>query len=474
MEESSNGIFITDRLGEIWQPAEAFADVGSGVLAISLMSREPRDFILWFRPEIVETVSWGGDPNKPVEIGPHDDRLTPRKSFEVWQQTVRGRTSPWLPSDGDAALDLRGALLEIVLRRIDVAAREQAKAYEQDRLLMAELDHRVKNILANIQALVTQSSRSAGTLTEFTEGLERRIRSMSKAHSLLAASRWQGVSIHSLVSEELDYIAAGTRISLIGPEVNLTPRAALALSLAIHELATNAVKYGALSASRGRVEVHWELNSAGAIDLSWTEAGGPVVKPPRRRGFGSTLVEQALAMETDGRSVIHFNRDGVRCEIVLPASAVLGIAPPREIPSGGSIEHAPALDKPSEDVRRRILVVEDSALIVMMLEEMLEDIGWEVVGPAMSVATALAIAREDDRLDVALVDVNLNGQMSWDVAATLKERGVPFIFSTGYDASTVVPEQLADAIVLGKPYRLEELARQLRELISDRADKPDS
>lgn len=320
--KDGEGIFVTDRLAEMWPQAEAFANVGSGLLAISV-SREPRDFILWFRPEVVETVSWGGDPTKPVEIGPNGARLTPRKSFEAWTLTVRGRSTPWAESDNDAAFDLRVSLLEVVLRRIDAAARERLRAWEHERLLMAELDHRVKNMLANIQSLVTLTSRSATSLSDFTEGLNRRIRAMSRAHSLLTESRWEGVSIASLVHEELDpYQRINASIVQDGPEVVLTPKAALALSLALHELATNAAKFGALSIPGGWIAVEWRLDGDGGVALAWTERGGPPVSTPERRGFGSTLIERALSMETGGRSKLSFAPEGVVCDLALNASSI--------------------------------------------------------------------------------------------------------------------------------------------------------
>lgn len=133
----------------------------------------------------------GGDPNKPVEIGPNGARLTPRKSFEVWTETVGGRATPWTVADNDAAFDLRVALLEVVLTRIEAANRERERAFQQERLLMAELDHRVKNTLAKISALITQTSRSADSLSDFANGLDRRIQSMAKAHSLLTKSCWK-------------------------------------------------------------------------------------------------------------------------------------------------------------------------------------------------------------------------------------------------------------------------------------------
>ena len=123
-----DGILATDRLGEIWQPAQAFAAVASGLLVISV-SREPSDFILWFRPELVETTYWGGNPDKNASIGEDGLTLSPRKSFAAWQQTVRGRAMPWAASETDAAFDLRVSLLQVVLRRIKAAAAARERAH---------------------------------------------------------------------------------------------------------------------------------------------------------------------------------------------------------------------------------------------------------------------------------------------------------------------------------------------------------
>ncbi len=125
--QKSDGVFATDRLGEIWPPGLAFAEVASGVLVISV-SDELSDFIIWFRPELVGTSSWAGEPVKLVASGPNGDRLSPRKSFEVWKETVRGRCLPWTPADLDAAFDLRVSLLHVVLRRINMAAHERRRA----------------------------------------------------------------------------------------------------------------------------------------------------------------------------------------------------------------------------------------------------------------------------------------------------------------------------------------------------------
>lgn len=292
------------------------------------VSRDPSDFILWFRPELVETALWAGDPAKPVTIGADgSDKLSPRKSFEVWKHTVRNRALPWSRPELDSAFDLRISLLQVVLRRIEAASRERAQAHERDKLLMAELDHRVKNTLANIEALVTQSSRSAGSVTAFVDGLGKRIRSMAKAHSLLTQSRWEGVSVDGMLRKELEaYGPASGVISMVGDDAVLTPKSALALSLALHELATNAAKYGAFSVPTGHVAVKWQVRDDGGLGLSWTESGGPPVVPPTRRGFGSSLIERALTLETGGRATIDYRPGGVVCDIVLPRASLVALS----------------------------------------------------------------------------------------------------------------------------------------------------
>jgi len=315
------GIFATDRLPQLWPPAADFATVASGVLVISV-SDEASNYIIWFRPELEHTTTWAGAPVKLMVNGPDGARLSPRKSFEKWKENVRGQALPWTEADTDAAFDLRVSLLHVVLRRINAAARERRVAAERDKLLMAELDHRVKNTIANIQALVMQTSQSANTLTGFVEGLDGRIQSMAKAHNLLSESRWEGVWIENLLAEELSpYAGINASVGLRGPAVQLTPKSALALSLAVHELATNAAKFGALAGPGGRVTVEWH-HQDGGVALSWREAGGKPVVPPARRGFGSTLIERALAMETGGRASLQYVPSGVVCEVFLPAAAV--------------------------------------------------------------------------------------------------------------------------------------------------------
>ncbi|MGI4745884.1 MAG: HWE histidine kinase domain-containing protein, partial [Janthinobacterium lividum] len=307
--------------------------------------------------------------------------------------------------------------------------------------------------------------RSATSLNDFVENLDGRIRSMAKAHSLLTQSHWAGVSLAALASDELDpYGRGGADIVVDGPTVVLSPKSSLALSLAMHELATNAAKYGSLSRPGGRVSIRWGVADDGGLHVVWREAGGPVVQEPKRRGFGTRLIEKALAMETRGRSTIHFDPDGVVCEITLPKAAIISVTAAASPPAAAWADIIEAVTPPPP-MRPRILVVEDSALVIMSLEECFDELGWDMVGPATTVAEALILALEED-IDAALLDINLNDEMSWPIASILVKRGVPFAFATGYDARMVLPEALQNIPVISKPYNLKDVELRLRTVLS--------
>ena len=189
--------------------------------------------------------------------------------------------------------------------------------------LTRELNHRVKNTLANVLSIVALTRRRATTLDEFAEGLDGRIRALSATHDLLTQSDWGPTPIRSVVSAELAPYArdAGPVIDMEGPAIDLAPNDALSLGLAIHELATNAAKYGALSQPDGKLRVHWVQTDEGKARIEWEEANGPPVPEQRSRGFGLDLIEKIVAHELQNPVEIHFDRGGVRCVMVVPVRA---------------------------------------------------------------------------------------------------------------------------------------------------------
>lgn len=239
----------------------------------------------------------------------------PFRNFVYWTTDAFGRRC--ISTSGKPVFDEQGRFLGYRGAGSDVTERERASA--QRELIMAELDHRVKNTLAVVKALVAQTARGAVSIEGFRADLEGRLRALADTHDLLRAERWRGASLHGLVTRALaphDGPEERVRIET-GPELSLAPPAAAAIAMALHELATNAAKHGALSRPGGRVEVGWAAEG-GELVLRWRESGGPTVEPPRRRGFGREVIERGLAYELDARVRLDFAAEGVACEVRAP------------------------------------------------------------------------------------------------------------------------------------------------------------
>ncbi len=319
------GMFMTDCLAEQFAPAKGYADIASGVIALSA-SRSPGDYVFWFRQEALGTVAWAGNPAKAMEIADDGMRLSPRKSFAAWKETVRGRSQPWNERVAEAARDLLISMLDVVVRHMDQVLREREAARTQQNFLMAELDHRVKNTIAKIQALVKFSAAGDPSLEAFTRNIQQRLHSMARAHSMLSQSRWKGLDLRKVIEEQFAPFTGANRVKITGTKLMLRPKAALSASLALHELTTNAAKYGALSVAAGWVEVSWAEESREGkswLALRWAEHGGPVVAPPRRKGFGRVLLERSLAYDVDGFVDLDFKPEGLRCTAMIPFDQII-------------------------------------------------------------------------------------------------------------------------------------------------------
>jgi PAS domain S-box-containing protein len=199
---------------------------------------------------------------------------------------------------------------------------ERKHAEEQRQLLLAELNHRVKNTLATVQSIAAQTLRAGGVPNSVRESLEARLASLSEAHNILTRESWEGAGVWEIVrtavAAHLNTDPAAARFHLKGADVWVPPRIAVALALALHELATNALKYGSLSVPQGEVEISWDVDGPPLerfLRLEWRETGGPPVKPPEKRGFGSRLIENGLAAELGGAANLDFRADGLRCEV---------------------------------------------------------------------------------------------------------------------------------------------------------------
>jgi PAS domain S-box-containing protein len=374
----------------------------------------------------------------------------------------------WLNSTAVGLKGGQGELVRAVGVIRDISAEKEEAAQREG--LVAELDHRVKNVLASVQSLAAQSARRTVSLEAFLKTFFGRLEAMAAAHTLLTATRWRGAEIGQVAAAELGGLAQG-QARWEGPDIVLSPRATHALTLALHELGANAVKYGALSTETGRIEVTWRATPGSGFELVWTERNGPIVTPPTRRGFGSTLLERVTGRELGGSARLDFRPEGLRAVLSAGVDA-LAIDPGTEAagePESSEAEDAESLAGASHggltdaDIRGvRILIVEDAVLLALELEAGLIECGASVVATAADIGEATRMLALD--FDAAVLDANLNGASVTPVAEALARRGVPFIFATGYGDANAAPAGFG-APVVRKPYNVRQIAAALVEAI---------
>jgi len=444
---SRAGVWSTHELSKTMPEAAAFAADAAGVMAVPL-SQTPADYLFFFRREQVQTLNWGGDPHKVYRSGPHGERLSPRKSFEIWKETVERQSEPWSEIDLQTAEAARIQLLEIMMRHSEILAEQRRAAEVRQKTLNEELNHRVKNILALIKSLVSQDVDSAEDVSSFAATLKGRIIALANAHDQVVRSDGGGV-LAALVWAELGpYRKSNGAILVEGPEIALDARAYSVLALVLHELATNAAKYGAFSSPLGRLSVIWNVTEAGDCELFWRETGGPRVSPPKRTGFGSALVRRSVPFDLGGQSEIHYDPEGVRVRLLIPG----GCFELRSTQSfdGGDV-NAERLEPLGVLDGKRVLLVEDQFVIALDAEQILLENGAAEVDLAATLDEALRSIAEQPP-DVAVLDVNLGAGTSLAVADRLAELGAPFIFATGYGDGSMIGERHAHVPVVRKPY----------------------
>jgi two-component sensor histidine kinase/DNA-binding response OmpR family regulator len=356
----------------------------------------------------------------------------------------------WCIGSAAASVDASGKVVRVSGVTIDVTDRKEAE--ERQVLLAREVDHRARNALAVIQSIIRLTR--AKTVEDYVQAIEGRIKALARAHTLLSDSRWNGADLATLVADELAPYRAGDKIQCVGPDISLQPATAQGLALALHELATNAAKHGALSSPSGKIRLVWELHHD-ALMLHWDESGGPAIAPPSARNFGLKVIVASIEQQLGGRAEFDWNPKGLRCVFSIPRSE-LTKSRTFSLARNGVSGNGATIDLNQQE-RPRVLLVEDEALVAMMIAETLADFGFQVLGPLSTASEALAAARER-HLDAAVLDINLGDGLVYTVAEILVKRGVPFVFVTGYDAESVDP-RFDGAPILQKPIERDALRR---------------
>ena len=360
-----------------------------------------------------------------------------------------------------APVHQNGGIVEWFGMGVDVTERKEQE--EHLRFLMKEVNHRSKNMLGLVQAVAQQTAKTSPD--DFVTHFRERIQALAAAQDLLVKSEWKAVSLSELISSQLAHFQdlLGDRIQLHGPDIMVLPAAAQSIGMAMHELATNAGKYGALFNEVGRVEVTWDTLAGQCGEpqflMSWTETDGPPLTRPTRRGFGSTVIGGMINMSLDCEAEIDYAPTGLRWRIACPADNIV------EKVAAAKARPAPPVVQSAATGSKRVLVVEDEALIAMEIAAILSDAGFTVVGPVGSVAKALALI-EGSGCEAAVLDINLGDDTSEAIARVLSASATPFITISGYSREQQ-PAAFRNAPLVSKPVRPERLVAEIRKCFAE-------
>ncbi|WP_281977027.1 sensor histidine kinase [Pseudorhizobium flavum] len=251
------------------------------------------------------------------------------RSINAWRA---GNESARTGMSGDGTFETIGGAIDAFMDELALRREQQQKDDRMRQMLIRELDHRIKNILSMVQAVARQTFRSSQSMEEASEAFFRRLHAMAGAHQLLTKN-WQSASLKATVETAIQPFEdpAHPRFSIDGPDLEVASKIALSLSMALHELCTNAAKYGALSTDAGRIEIRWCFGEGGApFTFSWTEQGGPSVERPSREGFGTVMIERVLSQQLDAEVTLEYRPDGLRCDVRSRMTDLLGTASEEE------------------------------------------------------------------------------------------------------------------------------------------------
>jgi two-component sensor histidine kinase/DNA-binding response OmpR family regulator len=382
-----------------------------------------------------------------------------RNSFEQELRIIRPDAEfRWCRMVGAGSFNGQNELIRLSGVTTDITERKDAD--DKQLLLAREVDHRAKNALAVVQAIMRLARRE--NIEDFIVAVEGRINALAQTHELLSRARWRGADILRLVLDEMaPYQSGAQKVTAIGPSVMVSPADAQTLAIALHELATNAAKYGALSRETGRVDISWSFFE-NKLGLNWKESGGPAARVPSSRGFGTKIIQASFSDPRRGGVRFDWRPEGLFCAITMDLGGM--------DPGAQGEAREPPLST-GDGKGRRLLLVEDEPLVGVFMQNLLTDMGFVVGEVCRTLPDSLAAARAGG-FDGAVLDMNLNGVSVYPLADLLAERGVPFLFVTGYSGEAV-DKRFADAPLLQKPIEEREFCDVLNALLAPGGQEPE-
>ena len=393
-------------------------------------------------------------------------------------------SQPHTPSDRDLRLlDILARQAADLLERTLAEETRRARTQELDQmcqvlreteelqtLLTAELRNRVKNMLATVQAIASQTLRHSNDPAEFVKSFGGPIQSMSRVHAQLSNNDWKRTQLADIVHDQMKFGPVDeSQISASGPPTYLDANYVPKLAMILHELGTNSLKYGALSKPDGSLNIIWTTTNQG-LELSWTESGGPPIIEPIKRGFGTKLIE-GTAQGAGGHAKMAIEPLGVSWTFALPLPAEISVS---KLASTATANKPKAPDEVSGCVNiqtdaknfdgKTILIVEDEPLLAMDIVRQLESAGAGVVGPAGTISLASSMI-EQHQFDGALLGCNLGGDPVDEIAAALARKNIPFAFVSGYSRDSL-PTSFINAELLSKPFDAHQLLAIVARLVA--------
>lgn len=450
------------KLAEPWGPS-------AGVLLLPI-GFNGFNYLAFFRNETITEVNWAGAPDNQQIFEAKNltgVQMRPQRSFEAYKQLAEGFCRPWSHQDRALAQSLCSAL------------ETQVFLQERQSLLIAELKHRVKNILALIRSVARQTSRSAQSIDQYIRVLEQRISSLAMAHEFVTRRELSWPRLQDLLELELrPYLNSLTAspVVLTGPDVTLNSSFVPTLILVIHEMVSNTVKYGALSVPDGKLTIRW-FEDRGGLRLLWRETDGPVVHCPSAdsRGFGCELIERAIPYEFEGEVSLCFAPSGVEANFWFPHKLVRWETPePKfsELPeTASSHDRELSATLPREVAKvanKAVLLVEDNMLIAIEMEKLLKKFGFSKIDSAPSVGRAMKLLSNTvNQYQICLLDINLKTETSFAIAYHLTQIQIPTAFMSGYDSKHPIPNDLKDIPLLKKPVDSGKLFTLIQNLLGE-------
>lgn len=454
---SPTEVFVSDNLGSLRPPFPTVSPIAAGVLCIPI-SLAAGDYIMLFRRERLHEIRWAGQPDKATAIA-DDRRISPRKSFAAFCESVRGHSRAFAESEQRVAGEIRAGFMEMSLRGSRENAVEQSLAGGRQEVLIAELNHRVRNVLALIRGLISQTQGEGGDSAKYVESLSGRVHALARAHDRVTRQNWAPAPLNAIFDDEIAaYVPTQRdRFVISGPPVFLAPPAYSAVALIVHELVTNSSKYGALSDS-GRVEVTLSVVPDEGLRFKWRETGGPVVTPPTRRGFGSVIIERVVPFDLQGTALVSYFAAGLEAEFFIPERHLAS-------PDVADFGTPDAISAPTSDEAQtnnqplagfNVLLLEDNLIVALEAEDILRSLGAKSIVAVSTTAAAVKI-RETTAIDFAMLDINLGFENSLGFAASLRASKIPFLFASGYGEQRKAGDSLLAELTVSKPYDREAL-----------------